>query len=231
MAIYGEPLYSPGADNTDFFLSLLVETLPPPYRPEEYRDFLERFLRPSAEDLSQVNQTFDLLDTFVYPESAPEEWLDWMLLEWWGWRLIPDGYPVARKRRLLSNLHRHYKQRYTVKGIRELLREFGIIAEVTDRRPFVGRYYNTFGVQGFPLEVRVRILAYEPFFSPRNTSVGGYYAGTFVHTTRQIITEEFVRSLVHWERIAGVKICVEWRVASQELLNFDFIADDDEIVV
>jgi phage tail-like protein len=230
MAIFGEPLYGEGSDNTDFFLNRLVESLPANYRPEEYRDFIERLLLPSAEDLGRANTTFDLLDTFVYPESAPEDWIDWMLAEWWGWTLVPVDYPLARKRRLLSNLHRHYKRRYTIAGIRELLREFGIVAEVYDRRVFTGGYYGSFG-SVFPLNVRVRVLGYEPFFSPQRTYVGGYLGGIFAHTTQQIISEDFVMDLIRWSRAAGVRFLVEWRVGSLALADSVSIIDDDEVTV
>lgn len=229
--IFGEVLYGETQDNTAYFLSLLVDALPPNYRPAEYREFIGRILQPSAEDLSLVNQTYDLLDTFVYPESAPEEWVDWMLLEWWGWRLIPDGYPFARKRQLLSNLHLHYKRRYTIAGIEGLLAEFGIVSEATDRRPFVGGYYGTIGTEHFPLNVRVRILGYEAFLFPQKVYVGGFYHGTYAYTTQQIITEDFVMALLNWSRAAGARFFVEWRVSTQEFENHDFIMDDDEIIV
>lgn len=223
------PQYIENADNTAFFLSLLVESLPPPYRPSEYRNFIERLLQPSAEDLSQVNQAFDLLDTFVYPETAPEEWIDWMLTEWWGWTLIPDGYPIARKRRLLTNLHLHYKRRYTVRGIRELLKEFSIVAEVYDRRPFIGGYYGSFGSNLPPLTVRIRVLGYEPFFSPQHTYVGGFWGKVIAHTTPEIITDDFVLALIRWSRPAGMQFVVEWRAASLKSPDSKYIMDDDEI--
>lgn len=222
------PGYVESFDNTDFFKNQLVESLPPNYRPEQYRDFLERFLLPSAEDLSRVNQTFDLLDQYVDPANAPEEWINWMLAEWWGWTLIPDGYPLERKRRLLGNLYHHYERRYTLRGIRELLKEFGIFSEVYDRRPFVGGYYGSFG-SVMPLSVRVRVLGYEPFSSPQRTYTGGYWGGVYAHTTRQIITEDFVMSLIHWSRAAGVQFLVEWRMASFKLAQTDSIIDDDQV--
>jgi phage tail-like protein len=232
MPIYGEPLYGEGADNTDYFLGLLVETQPPPYRPEEYRDFLGRFLLPSAEDLSRVNQAFDLLDTFVYPESAPEEWVEWMLAEWWGWTLIPQGYPLARKRRLLSNLHRHYKRRYTVTGIRELLREFGIVAEVYDRPLFVRGFTGSRGSQ-WPLKVRVFIHGYEAFFFPQRVFIGNFVGGHGLTAakTRQMITEQFVLELVRWSRAAGAEFLVEWKTGRQALVRDAAINDDDEVMI
>lgn len=221
--------YIENVDNTEFFKQYLVETQPSNYVTEDNRDFLGRLLLPSAEDFAWVNQTYDLLDTYIDPANAPEQWLDWMLTEWWGWTLIPDGYPLARKRRLLKNLYRHYERRYTCRGIRELLKEFGIVAEVYDRRPFVGGYYGSYG-SVMPLRVRVRILNYEPFFSPQRTYVGGYWGGVYAHTTRQIITEPFVLALIRWSRAAGVSFLVEWRMGSAKLAQTDTIIDDDSAV-
>ncbi|MBI3654084.1 MAG: hypothetical protein HY231_23890 [Acidobacteria bacterium] len=232
MPLYGELLYSEGGDNTAFFLKRLVESLPAPYRPPETRDFLERFLQPSAEDLARVNQTIDLLDAYVLPESAPEEWVSWMLTEWMGWTLVPDGYPLSRKRRLLRNLYLHYERRYTVRGVRELLREFGIVAQVYDRPIYTGGYYGTYGSRA-PLRVRVRVLYYEPFSSPRRVYTGGYIGGrgTYAYTTPQIITDQFVMDLIHWSRAAGVEYLVEFVTNSQQFLLTDTINDDDEIII
>ena len=227
MPQYGEPQYGAPSNNVPFFLTLLVDSQPPAYR--EFRDFLERLLLPSAEDLAAVNDTIDLLDTYVLPESAPEEWINWMLAEWFGWHLIPEGYPLARRRRLLANLHLHYKRRYTLVGIRDLLKEFGIIAQVYDKPLFVGGYYGSFGSR-WPLNVRVRILGYEPFESPQRTYVAGYYGGAYAYRTKQILTEKFVMNLVRWERSAGVQFLVEWVSARQSVFNEAFIPDDDEIV-
>lgn len=240
--LHGQVLYGEASNNVDFFLAQLVESQPAPYR--EFRDFLERMLLPSAEDLDRVHNTFDLLDTYVYPESAPEEWVRWTLTEWMGWTLIPDGYPLNPRhieqgvdsspnlRRLLKNLHLHIKRRYTVVGVRELLREFGIIAEVYDRAIYTGGYYGTFGSR-YPLRVRVRVLGYEPFFSPKRVYAGGYVGGRglYAFTTRQIITEGFVMDLIHWSRAAGVEFTVEWVCGRESNPLTERLEDDDEIII
>jgi phage tail-like protein len=243
MSLYGVPLYSEGNLNNAFFLKRLIESMPPPYRPPETRDFLERFFAPSAEDLARVNQTIDLLDTYVLPESAPEEWLNWMLTEWMGWTLIPDGYPVLRKRRLLANLHAHYKRRYTVgrnttktyvsdvnstaiekqladpeagEGIRLLLREFGIVASVIDRPLYWGSYYGEWGVSD-PLNVVVRVHYYEPWESPQYTYFGNYYGASYFYRTTPLITNAFVAALCEWSRPAGVQMLIHYVTQSAEL--------------
>ncbi len=236
MSLYGEALYRVGELNTDFFLQRLIRTQPPPYVTPENRDFLERFLLPTAEDLGRINQVLDLLDTYFYPESAPEEWLDWLIIEVMGWKLIPEGYPVARKRRLLKNIHAHYKRRFTVgrnpnktyvtdengtaldkqlndaesgAGIRLLLREFGVVAMVIDRPLYVGSYVGQWGISS-PLQSWIRILYFEPWETPRNTFVGNYVGFTYAYKTKPLVTKDFVRALLEWSRPAGTVQLVEW---------------------
>jgi phage tail-like protein len=257
MSLYGSPLYSEIGDNTGFFLKRLVESMPPAYRPRETRDFLERFLLPSAEDLNRVNGVIDVLDTYVLPESAPEdEWLDWILTEWLGWSLVPDGYPVARKRRLLANLAAHYKRRYTVgrnttksyvtddtgtaiekqladfesgEGLRLLLREFGIVASVYDRPLYWGSYYGEWGVSG-PLNVVVRVHYYEPWESPQDNYYGNYYGSTYFYRTTPLITNEFVAALCEWSRPATVQMLIHY-VTQSVGLRVDASLYDESILL
>jgi hypothetical protein len=243
MSTFGAPLYGETRNNTQYFLNRLIQTLPEAHRPPEALDFLQRLLLPSAEELDYVNGVFDLLDTYVLPESAPEEWVRW-LLDRLGWTLVPDGYPVDPRspqlgiesspclRRLLKHLYLHYERRYTVTGIRELLKEFGVIALVYDRRMKVKACARQRGSVG-SLHVRVVIIGYEPFYFPARTGVkcalgpGGLRA----HTTRQIITDEFVMSLIHWSRAAGVAYRVEWLTGIYRCINLAPIPDDEEITV
>lgn len=235
--LYGESLYQEGEDNTAFFQRLLVESLPPAYRPTDFqgfnvRDFIERFLLPVAEDLNFINAILDRLDTYVLPETAPEEWLRWILTEWYGWTLIPENYPVARLRRLLTNLHLHYKRRYTINGLHLLLEEFGIFNEVYDRPIYVGGYSRKYGSR-FPLRFRVRVLGYEAFSRPKKVYVGNYAGGRglFAYTTPQIITERFVLNLVHWSRPASAQSLTEFVTSKQVYVNESPINDDDEIII
>ena len=237
MSIYGNPVYAEaifGGDSTEFdnWLRFVVDAQPPSYRPAENRDFLERFLKYPALDLAIMRKQFRELADNINPATASEEWLDWMLHEWWGFHLIPANYPIDRKRRLLANLNQYFKQRYTRTGIIALLREFGIVAEIYDRRLFVGGFLGSYGVAEFPLRARIRVLYFEPFFFPRHVYVGGFIgaSGTHLYTTQQIITESFVMALVHWSRVAGCEFTVEFIAASQSVVDDAPIPDDDEVV-
>jgi hypothetical protein len=222
------------------YLNDYVDCIPPWLRPEESREFLKQFFYYAALDLATKNKTLDDLHYYINPRTSPEPWLDWMIAEWWGWTLIPEGYPLDPlgaeitsspcKRRLLFNLHRHYKRRYTPQGIKELLEEFGVIADVYDGPIYYGGYYGSYGSR-HPLAGRIRVLGFEPIEFPRRTFYGGYYGGTFYHSSRQIVTREFVESLVHWSRPAGVKIMIEWVAPPTDTRATRSIPDDDSIIL
>jgi hypothetical protein len=215
------------------FLREKVDALPAPYL--VYREFWERMFLPSAEYLAFVYSFWKNLYTYLTPATAPEEWVDWMLTEWMGWTLIPDGYPLSRKRRLLENLASYYKTRSTPRGIEALLREFGIVANVYDRPMYWGSYYGDYGVEPWPLHVRIRIKGYEPFFSPKRTYWGGYLGGDYYHEVTQILTDEFVVALCRWSRAAGTRMLIEWVTRARNLFvgdetdNEDLVSDSEPV--
>jgi hypothetical protein len=221
-----------GGDQEYFenFLKYYIDTIPPPFRLPRWREFLERFLWYPALDLANINALLDDLVNYINPATAPEEWIDWIIHEWFGFHLIPDGYPLERKRRLLANLHLHFKRRHTPLGLTGLLSEFGIFNEVYDRPLYWGGYYGSFGSE-WPLHVRVRVLDYEPFELPRNSYYGSYWGHQYYHSAKQIITEDFVVALCNWSRAAGVEMLIEFVTASFSLLLTDTIPDDDEVVI
>lgn len=222
------------------FLNELVSCLPPAYRPPEHLDFLKRFLTPNAEDLTRWNQVFDNLYTYLDPFICPEDWLDWIIAEWFGWTLIPDGYPISRKRRLLAHLAAdldgsgigfHYQNRSTITGLRNLLLEFGVHAIVTDAPMYVGGYVGAdfpgslfpamVAADPSPLGIRVIVQYYDAAHSDLNTYAAGYLGtrdessgNVYLQRTAPLVTDDFVVKLVEWERAAGVKAVIEWRTFS-----------------
>jgi hypothetical protein len=214
--------FTPGGptvvDDVDFSKEL-VEALPPAYL--QNRELIEALFLPSAEYCAFVYTFWKTLYTYLTPATAPEEWVRWMLTEWMGWTLIPNGYPLSRLRRLLENLHKYYKSRSTPRGIEALLKEFGILANAYDRPLYYGSYYGTFAVDPWPLHVRVRIKGYEPFFLPKKTYWGGYLGSDYYHEVTQILTDEFVMALCRWSRVAGTRMLVEWVTYSKVIVAGD----------
>lgn len=211
---YGELIYGGDiASKLAFFRKYIVDCIPPAYILPEFRDFCERLLLPTAEDIAFFNDVFERIPDFIDPSSAPESWVDWMIGEWWGFRLIPPGLPLASdhggpsKRRLLSNLHLHYKRRYTKAGLIGLLAEFGIISDVADETAFVGSFVGDFAVSG-PLSVWVRSIYYAPWEQKPSVFVGTF-VGDFLEETTCPITHSFVEDLCEWNRPAGVIQVVE----------------------
>lgn len=226
------------------FLKEQVESMPPAYR-IDFRNFVERLFLPSAEYLAFVYSTWITLYQFLQPRTAPTEWLDWLLTEVMGWTLIPTGYPEEfpvssepavlniGKRRLLQNLHAHYKRRGTVwrstktyatfddrlrdpesgAGIEMLLREFGIHAQVTDAPLYYeGGYYGEYGSE-WPLQARIVVLYFEPWETATESFADDYYGNGYLHESPVIVTRDFVVDLAHWSRCAGTIIRVEFEVA------------------
>jgi hypothetical protein len=211
---YGELIYGGDIDSKlAFFQKYIVGCFPPAYILPEFRDFWERFLYCAAQDLAFFNDVFDRLPDFINASSAPEGWVDWMIGEWWGFRLIPPRLPLASdhggpsRRRLLSNLHLHYKRRYTKAGLIGLLAEFGIISDVIDEPAFVGSFVGDFAVSG-PLSVWVRSIYYAPWDPPPAVFVGTF-VGDFLEETTCPISHKFVEDLCEWNRPAGVTQAVE----------------------
>lgn len=221
MPLYGQPLYGGPIEPERLALwqqRCVDAGLPGPYAVEA-RDFWNRAFSIVAEELAAIDRLLDRFDLLLYAESAPEEWIDWILQEWFGWTLIPEGYPLSRRRRLLyrdqsHNLALHYQRRYTVVGIRELLREFGVIADVVDRPLYVGDYLTTRGVTT-PLNVWVRILYREPWESPKDNYIGNYVGHTYVYRTQPLVTNQFICALCEWSRAAGTRMIVEFVFRNQ----------------
>lgn len=211
------------------YLEYYIECIPAPQRIE--RDLLERYLYWTAKDLSQMLSVFLALPNYINPATAPEPWLRWMISEWWGFYLIPDGYPIDRVRRLLANLNIHYKRRYTKIGIKGLLNEFGISCEVYDDGLFVGGWIGSRGTR-HPLHVRIIIHGYEAFDHPKNTFIGNFIGGgaKFVYSALHIITEDFVKALVHWNRGGAIQALIEWRMGHFVNPLAAPLLDDDDVL-
>jgi hypothetical protein len=211
----------------DFFIQRFVGSFPVNYSQNAnprysnptsatgtYLDFWQRFFTPHATDLFNKYTVYQALYTYFYPSSTPLSWLQWLIVEWWGWRLIPAGYPIARQRQLLADLWLHYQRRNTVLGIYGLLAEFGVHAIVTDDYLYYHGYYDQPGTGG-PLVCFVEVLYMDSWDSGSDCFAGEYYEYTYYYTPITIVDENFIMQLLTWERVAGVQFIVEWKVAER----------------
>lgn len=229
------------------FLKERLACLPGAYYGQEgeYKDFVSRLILQDAEYDAFVYNFWKTLYTYIDPATAPEEWVRWILTEWMGWKLIPAGYPLARLRRLLANLHAHYKRAGTVwpsaavydsitgrladpesgAGILLLLREFGIHGVVTDSPIYPDAdYYGSYGSEQ-PLKARVVVQYIEPWETGSASFVGDYYDVTFPHESPVIVDIEFVVSLVEWSRPAATLIRTEFVTAVAREQSFQMSGD------
>ncbi|MGH9765212.1 MAG: hypothetical protein ACREDR_19800 [Blastocatellia bacterium] len=214
--LYGAANYSAGFEQDlqtrrDNFNAKCVSALQQYVRPE-WSDFWSRFLQLVSDELGAVDQLLTYLDNLFGPDTAPEPFIDLMIQQWFGWTLIPDGYPLLRKRQLLANLAGHYQRRNTPEGIRLLLAEFGVNAVVTDRPIYWdgGSYYGQYMVSDGPLQVRVVIRWLESWDHPQGVFIGDYLDYVTLYDVKFIVTEDFIMRLVAWERVGGTQITVQW---------------------
>jgi phage tail-like protein len=95
--------------------------LPEAYQVDDDPDrFLERMLANPEGLLTEQEQRIESAWMLVDPSTAPVAALDW-LASWMGLQLEPQ-WDTARRRFLLRNVHRLYRIRGTVGGLRALLR-------------------------------------------------------------------------------------------------------------
>jgi cadmium resistance protein CadD (predicted permease) len=154
----------------------------------------------------------------------------------------PSQYPIWRQRKLLAHLCAdlddsgigyHYLNRYTIQGIKNLLLEFGVHAEVYDHTLYVGQYLGSEdsfykgSASQWPLHVRVIIQYIEPRENDNNTYVGQYLGSLsplrqgnlYLYSAKPLVTEEFIVKLCQWERAAGVQFLIEWQQTGYESLE------------
>ena len=216
----------------DFFVSRFIESFPSNYTQNAnpkytnpgspagtYFDFWRRWFTPHAADLFNKYVVYQGLYSYFYPASTPLGWLQWLIIEWWGWRLIPNGYPIPRQRQLLGDLWFHYQQRNTPRGISNLLAEFGVHAEVTDEPLYYGGYYDQPGIED-PLTAYVKVLYSDSWDSGTDSFYDLYYdGGGYAYDAVQIVDEPFVMQLIEWERAAGVRIVVEFKMTQNKSIE------------
>lgn len=91
----------------------LIEMLPAVYQEDP---FTERFVGGFDDVMAPILATLDCLVDYFDPYLAPEDFLEWMA----GWVGIEmeEGWPIERRRAVLSTAVEMYRMRGTVAGLR-----------------------------------------------------------------------------------------------------------------
>jgi len=81
--------------------------------------FAQQFCHGLDDVLAPVFASLDCLDTYVDPDLAPEDFLDW--LGTWVGVVLREDWPVERKRAVIARSVSLFRLRGTVAGLREEL--------------------------------------------------------------------------------------------------------------
>jgi phage tail-like protein len=102
-----------------------------PQPPPQSRDTLERFLALFESFFDDVEGEIGDLRRLFDPASAPADWLDWLA----GWLALEleEGWPEAKKRRILAGAFAAYAWKGTARGLARALRDrLGVAASVEE---------------------------------------------------------------------------------------------------
>lgn len=100
-----------------------------PDPPPGSREALERFLALFESFFADAEQTIDGLRRLFDPATTPAAWLDWLA----GWLALEleEGWPEAKKRRILAGAFAAYAWRGTARGLTRVLAErLGVLASL-----------------------------------------------------------------------------------------------------
>jgi phage tail-like protein len=102
-----------------------------PDPPPGSREALERFLALFESFFTDAEQAIDGLRRLFDPATTPAAWLDWLA----GWLALEleEGWPEAKKRRILAGAFEAYSWRGTARGLTRVLAErLGVLASIEE---------------------------------------------------------------------------------------------------
>lgn len=115
-----------------------IDMLPAVFRAadKESQDFLEQYLNifrkiltgfngnPSVEDniTGGISGTIDILHEYFHPDTAPDDFLDW--LSTWMGLVLREDWDTGVKKKIIRNIIPLYRLRGTRRGIEEILRAY-----------------------------------------------------------------------------------------------------------
>jgi phage tail-like protein len=205
--------------NTDY----IYDHLPARFRGRDDDGFLKRFLQFFGGTLDEWDAAFDAFNGDITSGTAVAIWIEFWLLQLFGWSWFPWWFTVQEKRRLYSHFARHLARRGTRRGIELWLADFGINARVHTRvRPW-GEFIwgeSTFAVSQ-PLHLVIEIL----FMQAARMDVGVWGEGAFgeFYYTSQppLVTNAEVIDLIRYVQPQAQEITLVWRTSTPPVVDLD----------
>lgn len=202
----------------------LYDHLPARFRREDDGLFLKRFLSFFGLTLDEWDAAFDAFYGSITSATAAMQWVEFWLLQLFGWSWFPWWFTLLEKRRLFGNFARHLARRGTRRGIELWLADFGIIARVHTRTPPWSEFVwgeTTFAITE-PLHLIVEILFVQSAEMDLNAWGEGAFGEFYYTRPRPLFTDREIIDLVRYVQPHSQEITLVWRAGES------FQIDDGE---
>jgi phage tail-like protein len=191
----------------------VYDHLPARYRRDDQDLLLKRFLQHFGETLDGWDTGFDAFHQSITPATASLVWIEFWLLQLFGWSWFPWWFRLADKRQLYANFARHLARRGTRRGIELWLADFGITARVHTRTAPWAEFVwgeTSFGFKE-PLHLIVEILSMR-FPQVDCSAWGEGPVGEAYYTTlRPLFSTREILRLIRYVQPHAQEISVIWR--------------------
>jgi phage tail-like protein len=191
----------------------IYDHLPARFRRHDDDGFLYRFLSFFGTTIDDWDAKFDAFFGSIKPATAVALWIQFWLLQLFGWSWFPWWFTLTEKRRLYGNFARHLARRGTRRGIELWLADFGIVARVHTKTPPWGEFVwgeTTFAIST-PLHLIIEIL----FVQSAPMDVWAYGEGAFEEfaytVPRPLFSEREIIDLVRYVQPHSQEITLVWR--------------------
>ncbi len=196
--------------NTDY----LYDHLPSRYRRDDEGLFLKRFLEFFGATLDDWDAIYAAFWQNIEPTTAPLVWIEFWLLQLFGWSWFPWWFTITEKRRLYGHFAGHLARRGTARGIERWLLDFGIVARVHTRPKPWGEFVwgETHYAITEPLHIVIEILflkgtAADMCFWGEGSAP---YGEMFYTTPRPLFSDKEIIDLIRYVQPHAQVIHVYW---------------------
>jgi phage tail-like protein len=194
----------------------IYDHLPSRFRREDRDLFLKRYLQFAGETLDGWDTGFDTFWGSIDPDTASETWIDFWLLQMFGWSWFPWWFTTQEKRTLYANFGRHLGRRGTRRGIELWLLDFGIAARVHTRAIPWGEL--VWGEPHFaitePLHLIVEILFLKAAEADVHAWAEGPWGEGYYTEPRPLFEDADIRRLIRYVQPHAQEIVIVWRTGA-----------------